>query len=156
MTAQKGITVIELLIVVAIIGILANLALPVVHDALWNSRAAVVITDFKRFESAVVNYMTDHEGYPRNSSVGRPDTEFAPYMPASFRWIDPHPWLRAYVWENWENKAHGRRLDIAYGFSLKEADDELLQAIQRVYDGRFEKTVYDKWTFVMESHPDSR
>lgn len=153
MTGQRGMTLVELLIVVAIVGILANLALPALEHALWRARAAAVIADFHRFEEAVVEYMSDHAEYPRNGSVARPDSEFVPYLPAGFTWGRPHPWVPAYVWENWEKTGHGRRLDIGYGFSVKHPPDQLVRAIQQTYNGRFEATVYNKWTFVMAPHP---
>jgi prepilin-type N-terminal cleavage/methylation domain-containing protein len=153
MNPERGMTLIEVLIVLAIIGILANLAVPAMESAMWKGRASVVVTDFKRFEAAAVDYMSDHDTYPPNGTVARPDSEFAAYMPGTFQWIKPHPWVRAYVWENWENAGHGRRLNIGYGFSVKEPEEKLVWAIQQIYDGRFEQTVYKKYTFVMGPHP---
>jgi prepilin-type N-terminal cleavage/methylation domain-containing protein len=153
MRSQRGMTLVEVLIVLAIIGILANVAYPQLDSALWKSRAAVVIADYRLFEGAVVDYMSVHGVYPPNASVANPDGEFAAYMPPGFRWIKPRPWVYAYVWENWENKGHGRRLNIGYGFSLKQPDEKLVWAIEQLYDGRFEPTVYQKYTFVMQDHP---
>jgi prepilin-type N-terminal cleavage/methylation domain-containing protein len=57
-------TLVEVLIVLAIIGILANVAYPQLDSALWKSRAAVVIADYRLFEGAVVDYMSVHGVYP--------------------------------------------------------------------------------------------
>jgi prepilin-type N-terminal cleavage/methylation domain-containing protein len=69
MRSQRGMTLVEVLIVLAIIGILANVAYPQLDSALWKSRAAVVISDYRLFEAAVVDYMSVHGVYPPNASV---------------------------------------------------------------------------------------
>ena len=58
----------------------------------------------------------------------------------------------AYVWENWEAKAHGRTTEIKYGFSLKKPDPGLVEAIRTIYDGPFEQTVFDKYTFPITAY----
>jgi prepilin-type N-terminal cleavage/methylation domain-containing protein len=146
---QGGFTLVEVLVVVGIIGILANLSIPLIEGQLWRARAADIIGDLHQFEKAYVEYERDHGEMPANGTAAKAARDFNSYLDSGFHWVWPHANVPAYVWENWEDKAHGQRLNIRYGFSLKEPPDELVAAIQKIYDGPFEKTVYNKWTFVL-------
>lgn len=151
---NAGFSLVEVVVVLAILGILANLAIPVIEGQLWRARAADVIGDFHQFEKAFHEYERDHAEMPTNGTATRFPSEFAPYLDGTFRWQWPQPTLRAYVWENWERKAHGRATGVRYGFSLKQPRPELVAAIQKLYDGRFEPTVYQKWTFIIAGFED--
>ena len=130
MDSQRGFTLVEVLIVVAIIGILANIAIPQVQEALWRARASSIVSDFVLVRKAALEFYRDNHRMPVNGTVSRP----------------------AYVWENWGDKKHGRTTAIRYGFSLKRPDPELVKSIRKVYDGPFEKTVYQKYTFPITAY----
>lgn len=148
---SAGFTLVEVLLVVAIIGILANIAVPAVQKALWRARAISVIRDFHIFEKAFYEYERDHQKLPPNGTAKIRPHELDPYLGPNYNWLNPHPWIRYYVWENWTDKAHGQRLNIQYGFSLKQPDERIVRAIREVYDGRFEATVFSKYTFVISA-----
>jgi len=150
-TNSSGFSLLEVLFVVAIIGILANIAIPAIQKALWKARAVAAIQDFRVFERALHEYERDFNTIPRNGTAKKPPHELDPYLGVGFSWQSPHPWVKNYVWENWTGRSLGRRLDIQYGFSLKKPDERIVEAIQRVYDGRFEKTVSSKYTFVISA-----
>lgn len=76
----KGFTLIELMIVVAIIGILAAVAIPKFADLVTKSREASVRGNLGAVRSALSIYYGDQEGfYPSNLFVGL--TTGARYMP---------------------------------------------------------------------------
>ncbi len=64
---QKAFTLIELLIVVAIIGILAAIAVPNFLNAQIKARIARVEADHKAITTAMEAYMIDHNSYPIES-----------------------------------------------------------------------------------------
>ena len=62
---QKGFTLVELMIVVAIIGILAAVAIPKFADMLEKSREGATKGNLSAIKSAVSNYYADQQGkYP--------------------------------------------------------------------------------------------
>lgn len=63
---QKGFTLVELMIVVAIIGVLAAVAIPKFADMLEKSREGATKGNLSSIKSAVSNYYADNQGtYPQ-------------------------------------------------------------------------------------------
>ncbi len=152
MQSERGFSLPELLIVVAIIGILSNIAIPQVQEALWRARAASIISDFTLVRKAALEFYRDNDRMPANGTVANPANELNPYLQGKVSWSAPNPWVGYYVWENWETRNHGRTTGIKYGFSLKSPDPGLVTAIGKIYDGPFYSTVYDKWTFPITAY----
>jgi len=150
--SQRGFTLVEVLIVVAIIGILSNIAIPQVQEALWRARAASIVSDYMLVRKAALEFYRDNNRMPKNGTVNKPAVELDPYLKGKVDWIHPNPWVGAYVWENWENARHAQKTGIKYGFSLKKPNDGLVTAIREIYDGPFEQTVYQKYTFPITAY----
>jgi len=71
MKAQKGFTLIELMIVVAIIGILAAIALPAYQDYMGRSQMSEAMTLASGGKSAISEFYSNRGYYPTdNSSAG--------------------------------------------------------------------------------------
>ena len=87
MTPRKAFTLIELLIVVAIIGILAAIAIPNFLNAQMRAKLARVKADFKAISKAMQSYHLDWNTYPihYNSEYeyGRPEYEGEEYLAMS-------------------------------------------------------------------------
>lgn len=150
MNRQSGFTIVEILVVVAIVGLLANFAVIAYKDYVWRARAAAVVTDYEFFRLAVLQYYRDTNEMPANGTAKKPPRELDPYLQGKLPWVSPRPGVRYDIWENWGGKKHGKRFDIEYGFSLKEPDPRLVAAIPKIYSGRFVSTVFKKYTFPPE------
>ncbi len=61
---QKGFTLIEILIVVAIIGILASITIPMYQDYVTRSKNSAAMSDLKNLKSGMEAYFADNHRYP--------------------------------------------------------------------------------------------
>jgi len=149
---DAGFTLIEVLTVVAIIGILVNIAVPVFRHQIKKAQAVRVVEDFLTVQRAVLQYYADHSVFPRDRGTGREPKELQPYLKHAIAWRNPLPGVD-YDWENWarkNGKPKHRRTGVLYGFSIKTRDQDLVRAIEEVYDGEFHHTLGRKYTFVIE------
>jgi len=67
--AKPGFTLVELLIVVAIIGILAMIAIPKFQDVKGKANTAVMKTDLSNLSTAEEEYLFDHDSYTASLSA---------------------------------------------------------------------------------------
>ncbi|HGJ8871570.1 TPA: pilin [Neisseria gonorrhoeae] len=67
-TLQKGFTLIELMIVIAIVGILAAVALPAYQDYTARAQVSEAILLAEGQKSAVTEYYPNHGEWPKNNA----------------------------------------------------------------------------------------
>ena len=66
---KKGFTLIELVIVIAILGILAGIAIPRFLDATATARGAKIVADLRTIDSAIVIYNAKTGAYPADTDA---------------------------------------------------------------------------------------
>lgn len=73
-SAASGFTLIELIVVIAIIGFLASVVFAVLADARLDARDKRRIEDLKQLERALHLYANDYQSFPRESDGANGDT----------------------------------------------------------------------------------
>lgn len=83
---RGGFTLIELMLVVVIIGILAQIAIPNMQAVRTKARAVDVMANIRVIENAAENYIGDEHTFPDDASTGQMPPGLGEYMPDGFSW----------------------------------------------------------------------
>ncbi|MFW5904693.1 MAG: type II secretion system protein, partial [bacterium] len=81
---RRGVTLIELMVVVLIVGTVAGIAIPHTQRALLRARAVDVMGQLNAMRVAVVNYQADEDAWPEDEPPGVIPGGLESYLPEGF------------------------------------------------------------------------
>ena len=85
---EAGFTLLELLILVAILGIVVNISIPVMMNAQTKAAAARVLADVDMIHDAVLTYRLENGSYPRTAGWGRVPPGLEQHLPPGFSFLN--------------------------------------------------------------------
>lgn len=84
---RGGFTLVELLVVAAIVGILAGLAIPNLRTVLLRARATELVGDMDVVRTASLQYNGDNHTWPTESAAGAIPTGLTEYLPTNYTFV---------------------------------------------------------------------
>lgn len=101
--ARRGLTVIELLTVVAILGVVAGISVPRVQEIRRRADAARVVGAIEVVRHAAYSYNESRNDWPPTTAFGLVPVGLGPYLPSGFTFAQPGftvAWVTLTVLEN--------------------------------------------------------
>ena len=96
--SSNGFTLVEMMVVIAVIGVLTAIAIPTFVHARENSRNSVYVANVRTAAAAFVNYATDNKTYPPSSGSGSVPAGMESYL-TNFRWTAETPIGGNWSWD---------------------------------------------------------
>jgi len=152
-TFRQGFTLVEIMIVVAIIGLLAAIAIPSFARARERAQATRVANDLVKFGDAFTLYAMEKGTYPADTHLVLP--------PGMDAYISQGRWDDCVIGGgyNWEGPSWGEGGGYTYaGIALfgTTASESTLEAIDKIIDdgnlslGHFRLTANGRYTYLLE------
>ena len=149
---EAGFTLIEVLIVCAVIGILVNIAIPTLYSALYRAKAARIMEDYHMVRTMASQHYADHSYYPPETGPGVEPPELTSYLGGRLQWNHAD---YQYDWELWVDSSGNPTepaTGVIVGFSIVTTDPRLAAEVRRIYQGAILDTIPNHTTFVIEPY----
>lgn len=93
----SGFSVLELVVVVAILGIISSIAIPAFSEVLRVSKVSRAASDLRVFSGAIETYSLERGGYPEDADHGQMPVGLQEYM--SSKWLEETPLGGLWDWD---------------------------------------------------------
>jgi len=104
MKIEKGFTMVELMVVVAIMAILVSLIAPSAFKAIEKGKISAFMRDYREIKTAAISYYADTSAWPANNNASVSlvcnDTVNGWHGPYLEGWPQHNPWKGNYTWCN--------------------------------------------------------
>lgn len=150
MMRRSGFTFVEILIVIVILGILANLAVPTYRTIRVRAEAAHIVGDFHVVRVAAQSAYAESGTYPPNSGWGSVPRELTSHLPGGFEFSYGST---RYRWRRWalaNGLPKNSRQQVLLGFDVQIRDATLMAALRSQYRGEVANISRTSITLVIE------
>ncbi|MDX1674330.1 MAG: hypothetical protein R3314_05940 [Longimicrobiales bacterium] len=151
-TARSGLTLVELVIVVLLVGILGRIAIPSYQTFVYRARAAQALGDLNTVRLAAYEYNVDTNAWPADQNPGEVPPELVPYLSPEFTFDRDHYRLD---WENWvmpDGTPKHPDTGVLLGVSITTEDEQLGGALEKLVGSEAAHwTLADNYTFIIAS-----
>jgi prepilin-type N-terminal cleavage/methylation domain-containing protein len=141
---RRGFSLIELMTVMAVIGLLAALGIPRYREMKRRAFAAAVVSDFNTVRVASYNYFADNSTYPPDGGAGSPPAAMVPYLPQGFEFTNANYTLDYDVWPS-----PGNPTQLVVGITVTSGDQQLVNMIAaKIQNGGLGLNVGNGYTYI--------